>query len=148
MPPRRKGPMPDSLSANPRAAVALEQLFVSGAVRVGDKARVWYNDKGMQSTFSGVNFEKFRKRFKKLHVETFLNSDESVHIQSKSFYHLFIFLLRFLDLSCRSTEKMGKLMNLILMILMRGWKSLTLNLSTSYPILPLAVRLRTVLSTF
>ena len=61
MAPKRRGPDSDSLAANPRAALALDQLFSIDSFREGEKASVWYNDKVLEKIFATVDPENFAK---------------------------------------------------------------------------------------
>ena len=91
MPPRRCAAH-DSLAANPRAKIALEQLFLTDSVKNGDKASKRYNDEGLQKIVAPVDPEKFRERFKKLHDSNFRDSIDSKPTVGE---HLFDFFSNF-----------------------------------------------------
>ena len=88
MAPKRRGPASDSLAANPRAALALDQLFSTDTVREGDKASIWYNDKGLQKIFATVDPENFRKRYKKLYDAKF-SADANLYSTEGSIFHAY-----------------------------------------------------------
>lgn len=91
MPPK-KGPLPDSIRANPEGARLIHRIISTGIAKPGDKAKKWYHHPSYCATFSSIDPEKFRKRFMAVMKE---------HIQGSPSgeYHTYIFFNGYLFLT-------------------------------------------------
>ena len=66
MPRIPRWPLPDSVAAHPEAARALGNIFATSLVQPGDTVTKWRTDPRYAQLFSGIDYEKFRKRFTRL----------------------------------------------------------------------------------